>query len=77
MDTAGAKICDFIVEYLHEFEAIFKKAEPVNQGHRWDSLMKKTRGRKSRDTVPLTVYHPIKRVEIRQRNLFENFSQFL
>jgi hypothetical protein len=27
--------------------------EPVNQGPRWDCLMKKTRGRKSRDTVPL------------------------
>jgi hypothetical protein len=25
-DTAGAKIGDFIVEYLHKFEAICKKA---------------------------------------------------
>jgi hypothetical protein len=40
-------------EYLCEFELIFGKALALNQGPRTDVLMKKTQGRKSRDTVPL------------------------
>jgi hypothetical protein len=47
IDTAGAKIGDFHDEYLRKFEAI------CNQGPRWDCLMKKIKGRKSRDTVTL------------------------
>jgi hypothetical protein len=40
IDTTGDKIGDLKVEYLREFEAIF---------------FEKTRGRKSRDTVPLKI----------------------
>jgi hypothetical protein len=39
--------------YLGKFEAELKKALAVNQGPRGYCLMKKTEGRKSRDTVPL------------------------
>jgi hypothetical protein len=34
-----------------------KRLKPVNQGPRWDCLMKKTRGQKSRDIVPLKVLY--------------------
>jgi hypothetical protein len=40
-------------EYLREFEFIFEKALAPYQAPRTDVLMKKTEGRKSRDTVPL------------------------
>jgi alpha-glucosidase (family GH31 glycosyl hydrolase) len=50
IDTAGAKIDDFKVEYLPEFKAICKKAITLEPGPKWDCLMKKIRGRKSRDT---------------------------
>jgi hypothetical protein len=39
--------------YLGDFEAEFKKALAVNKGPRGYCLMKRTEGRKSRDTVPL------------------------
>jgi hypothetical protein len=39
--------------YLGEFEAEFQKALFCDSGPREDYLMKKTEGRKSRDTVPL------------------------
>jgi hypothetical protein len=39
--------------YLDEFEAELKKALALNQGPRGYYLMKKTEGRKSRETVPL------------------------
>jgi hypothetical protein len=42
------KIGDFIVDFLHEFEAIVKKALPVYQGPTaGSSLMNNTRGQKS------------------------------
>jgi hypothetical protein len=42
---------------LAMFESIFSaNTKPVNQGPREDCLMKKTEGRKSRDTVPLKLY---------------------
>jgi hypothetical protein len=43
-------------EYLREFEFIFEKALAPYQEPRTDVLMKKTKGRKSRDTVPLTAH---------------------
>jgi hypothetical protein len=39
--TAGAKIGDFKVEYLREFDAICKKALTRESGARWDCVMKK------------------------------------
>jgi hypothetical protein len=53
IDTAGAKIDDFKVEYLREFEAIYKKALIRESGAQVGLFDKKNRGRKSRDTVPL------------------------
>jgi hypothetical protein len=49
-------------QILGIFESIFfantksyaKRRQSVNQGPRWDCLIKKTEGQKSRDTVPLT-----------------------
>jgi hypothetical protein len=41
IDTAVTKIVDFIVDFLREFEAIFKKALPVYQWPRESCLMKK------------------------------------
>jgi hypothetical protein len=53
------KIGDFIVDFLHEFEAIFKKRlKPVYQGPRGSCLMKKTRGHKSRVRVPYGLAFP-------------------
>jgi hypothetical protein len=43
IDTAGAKIDDFVVEYLRKFASICKMAFPVNQGPRWDCFMKKSK----------------------------------
>jgi hypothetical protein len=40
-------------EFLGDFEAICKTALAREQGPRGDCLMKKSEGRKSRDTVPL------------------------
>jgi hypothetical protein len=42
------------VDFLGEFESIFETALAHESGPWGDSLMKKTRGRKSRDAVPLT-----------------------
>jgi hypothetical protein len=39
--------------YLVEFEAEFKKALALESGAQGYYLMKKTKGKKSRDTVPL------------------------
>jgi hypothetical protein len=52
---AGAKIGDFKVEYLREFEAICKKALTRESGAQAGLFDEKTRGRKSRDTVPLNL----------------------
>jgi hypothetical protein len=41
----------YLGEFATKFENIFYS---MNQGPRWDRLMKKTIGQKSRDTVPLT-----------------------
>jgi hypothetical protein len=49
IDNAGIKIDDFIVEYLCKFEAISKKALTRLSGAQVGFLMKKTKGRKSRD----------------------------
>jgi hypothetical protein len=55
IDTAEAKVGDFKVEYLREFHAICKKALTRGSGV-LEKLFdeKKTRGRKSPDTVPFT-----------------------
>jgi hypothetical protein len=45
----------FIIEYLREYEVIYKKALTRVSGPKWSCLMKKTRGRKSRDRVPLSI----------------------
>jgi hypothetical protein len=49
------KIGAFIVEYLREFEAEFKKALDLNQalGAGGGSFYEKTKGRKSLNTAPL------------------------
>jgi hypothetical protein len=47
------KIGDFKVEYLGEFESICKKALTRISEAQMELCDKKTRGRKSRDTVPL------------------------
>jgi hypothetical protein len=52
------KICDFIVDFLREFEAVFKKAltrARVSGASGELFYEKKTRGRKSRIRVPLKV----------------------
>jgi hypothetical protein len=48
---------DFIVEYLREYEAIFKKALTRVSGPLMELFDEKTRGRKSRDRVPLRWAH--------------------
>jgi hypothetical protein len=45
---------DFIVEYLREYEAICKKALIRVSGAQMELFDEKTRGRKSRDRVPLS-----------------------
>jgi hypothetical protein len=47
------KIGDFIVDFVRECEAIFKKALTRVSGPRGSCLLKKTRGRKYRGRVPL------------------------
>jgi hypothetical protein len=44
---------DFIVEYLREYEAICKKALTRGSRAQMELFDEKTRGRKSRDRVPL------------------------
>jgi hypothetical protein len=54
IETAESDFGDFRIDFLSEYEAIYaKRLQPMNQGPRGDCLMKKTEGRKSRDTVPL------------------------
>jgi hypothetical protein len=50
IDTAAAKIGDFIVEHLREFEALCKKALTRSSGAQLGLFD----GRKSRDTRPLS-----------------------
>jgi len=45
---------NFEVEYLREFEAIFKNIKGVTQGQQGGWIMKKNGGQKSRDTAPLS-----------------------
>jgi hypothetical protein len=42
------------VEYLGEIEVIFEMALGNESGNQVGSIMKKTRGRKSRETIPLS-----------------------
>jgi hypothetical protein len=51
------KIGDFKVEYLREFEALGKRALTRESGAQVGLFDEKTRGQKSRDTVPLTNYN--------------------
>jgi hypothetical protein len=53
IDTTGAKIGDFIVEYLCKFEAICKMALTRYSGAPEELFDDKTRGQKSPNTVPL------------------------
>jgi hypothetical protein len=46
-------ISNIYLDFLDEFEAIFETASAHDQSPRGDCLMKKTKDRKSRDTVPL------------------------
>jgi hypothetical protein len=55
IETTGAKIGDFKVEYLRQFEAICKKALTRESGAQVGLFDEKTRGRKSRGTVPLRI----------------------
>jgi hypothetical protein len=55
IDTAVAKIGDFIVEYLHDFYAIFKNASTRVSGAKGKLFDGKTRSRKSRDRVSLSL----------------------
>jgi hypothetical protein len=49
------KIGDFIVDFLREFEAIFKKALTRESGAYKELFDEKTKGRKYRFRVPLKV----------------------
>jgi hypothetical protein len=48
--SAGPHIFGYISANSQQNSKIFYS---MNQGPRWDCLMKKTRGKKSRDTIPL------------------------
>jgi hypothetical protein len=70
---------DFCVRnrsYLGEFEAEFKKGLARESGAQGYCLMKKTEGRKSRDTVPLRAVSSIsfKRLHLIKNNLTVGFS---
>jgi hypothetical protein len=54
-DTTGAKIGDFIVEYLRKFEAICKKDLTRESGAQVGLFDEKTRGWKSHDTDHLKI----------------------
>jgi hypothetical protein len=55
IDTADHKKIDFKVEYLREYEAICKKALTRGPRAQRELFDEKTRGRKSRGRVPLTI----------------------
>jgi hypothetical protein len=51
--AVSTKKVDFIVEHLREYKAICKKALTHVSGAQIELFYEKTRGRKSRDRVPL------------------------
>jgi hypothetical protein len=55
IDTADHQKSRFhIVEYPREYEAVCQKALPHESGAQMELFDEKSRGRKSRDRVPLT-----------------------
>jgi hypothetical protein len=60
--------------YLGEFEAELKKALARESGAQGYCLMKKTEGRKSRDTVPLNMLLPIVLLTLLYSRFLYNFS---
>ena len=53
MHTTESNFSIFVIEYLGESKLNSKILWPVYQGPRWVRIMKKTGGKKSRDTLPL------------------------
>ncbi len=45
------------VKYFGKIEVIFEMALRNNQGTRWVRFMKKTKGRKSHETIPLSLIY--------------------
>jgi hypothetical protein len=55
IETAEADFGNCRIEYLGKFKATCETVLDLNQGPGGDCLMKKTEGRKSCDTEPLSV----------------------
>ena len=53
LHTAKSIFSNFVIEYLGEIETEFKNTSACLSGAQMGRIMKKTGGRKSRDTLPL------------------------
>jgi hypothetical protein len=56
LSPCNRNIANDYLHYLGEYEAICVTVQPVNQGRRGDSLMKKIKEQKSLGAVPLNIH---------------------